>query len=240
MSKTNRIPVSGYVQPGFIRFGSARSECIRCGICCRKGGPSFHISDKELIEKGIILSKYLFTIREGEPAYDNIKGGVFAADSDIIKLKGIKKSWTCIFFDENKKLCEIYQDRPIECRALKCWDTFEIERLYSKNRLTRKDLVLKVEGLWDLIEDHQTRCDYHKIKGFVKAIDGENKKNAIENILDLVKYDLNLRSVVVEKGGLDPDILDFLFGRSLLKTIKLFGLKIVKKNDCLSILPEID
>jgi Fe-S-cluster containining protein len=35
------------------------TKCIRCGTCCKKGGPSFHLEDKMLIEKGIILSKYL-------------------------------------------------------------------------------------------------------------------------------------------------------------------------------------
>ena len=37
------------------------SECMRCGTCCKKGGPSFHHADKTLIEAGVIESKYLYT-----------------------------------------------------------------------------------------------------------------------------------------------------------------------------------
>ena len=48
------------------------SECVRCGTCCGKGGPAFHHEDKMLIEQGIILSKHLYTIRAGEPVYDNV------------------------------------------------------------------------------------------------------------------------------------------------------------------------
>ena len=135
------------------KAGIPISECARCGTCCIKGGPSFHHEDKELIDKGIILSKFLYTIREGELSYDNVKECLLPAASDIIKIKGQKDSWTCAFFNENE--CTIYDNRPLECRLLTCWDTREIEKVYSKNRLTRKDLLSAVEGLWDLIEEHQ-------------------------------------------------------------------------------------
>jgi len=61
------------------------TECIRCGTCCKKGGPSFHLADKHLIDKGIILSKYLFTIRKGELAYDNVRQELLPLSSELIK-----------------------------------------------------------------------------------------------------------------------------------------------------------
>jgi len=154
-----------------IKSDNSISECKRCGTCCKKGGPCFHIEDKKLIEKGVIPIKYLYTIREGELAYDNIKGCLVPVTSDLIKIKGQNDSWECVFFNENENSCKIYDKRPVECRVLKCWDTREIELIYSENRLTRKDLVYKVEGLWDLIEEHQSRCSYDKIKHFVKELD---------------------------------------------------------------------
>lgn len=110
------------------------SECIRCGSCCKKGGPSFHKADKHLIEKGIIQLKYLYTIREGELAYDNVRQCLIAPEGDIIKIKEDKNSRACVFFEERGNRCGIYENRPEECRALKCWDTREIEAIYSKNR----------------------------------------------------------------------------------------------------------
>lgn len=208
-----------------IRSTTQISECIRCGTCCKKGGPSFHIEDKALIDKGIILTKYLYTIRKGEPAYDNIKEHIHPAATDIIKIRGQKDSWTCIFFDEEKNNCRIYQNRPIECKALKCWDTRKIEKLYSKNRLTRKDLLSKVNGLWDLIEDHQSRCSYEKIKSLVEGINKDKKKDALEGLKDIILYETHFRLLIVEKGMIAPEMVDFLFGRPLTETMRMFGFK---------------
>ena len=115
--------------------------CIRCGTCCTKGGPGFHHADKALIEKGVIHSRYLYTIRKGELAYDNVMQCLAPVADDVIKLKGRDESWICIYYDEDQKACEIYDSRPLECRALQCWDTQPLEAIYDKNRLTRKDLV---------------------------------------------------------------------------------------------------
>ncbi|MBW2590374.1 MAG: YkgJ family cysteine cluster protein [Deltaproteobacteria bacterium] len=198
------------------------TECIRCGTCCEKGGPSFHLADKHLIDKGIILSKHLFTIRKGELAYDNVREELLPLPSELIKIKGKNDSSTCIFFNESEKICEIYKNRPVECKALKCWDTREIEKIYSKNRLTRKDLLSDIEGLWGLVKDHQSRCSYEKIKKMLQKQD--NSKNAIKKeILEIIRYDTQIRHLVVEKGGMDSEILDFLFGRPLTVTIKSFG-----------------
>ena len=205
-----------------IKQNASITECIRCGTCCEKGWPSFHLADKDLIDKGIILTKYLFTIRKGELAYDNVRQELLPLSSELIKIKGKNNSSTCIFFNESEKRCQIYKNRPVECKALKCWDTREIEKIYSKNRLTRKDLLFDVEGLWELIKDHQSRCSYEKIKKILQKQD--HSKNAIQKeILEIIRYDTQIRHLVVEKGGMDSEILDFLFGRPLKVTIKSFG-----------------
>jgi len=202
------------------------TECSRCGTCCKKGGPCFHLEDKILIEKGIILSKYLYTIREGELFYDNIKECILPAVSDIIKIKGQKESWTCIFFNEKENECTVYDNRPIECRALKCWDTREIEKIYSKNRLTRKDLLSNVEGLWGLA-----------LTLFIDILKKEKKDGALKDILDIIEYDAQIRELVVQKGGLDPEMTDFIFGRPITETIRIYGFKIKKQGDNYHLIP---
>lgn len=213
------------------------TECIRCGTCCKKGGPSFHLEDKVLIEKGIILSKYLYTIREGELCYDNVKESILPAASDIIKIKGQKDSITCIFFNEKENECTIYDNRPVECRALKCWDTREIENIYSKNRLTRKDLISTIEGLWDLVEDHQRRCSYEALKFFIAVLNKDEKDEALNGIFDIIEYDAQIRELVVQKGDLDPEMTDFIFGRPITETIRMYGFKIIKQNDNYRLIP---
>lgn len=220
------------------RPGIPISECARCGTCCKKGGPSFHHEDKELIDKGIILSKFLYTIREGELSYDNVKECLLPAASDIIKIKSQKGSWTCVFFNENENECTIYDDRPLECRVLACWDTREIEKMYSKNRLTRKDLLSSVEGLWDLVKDHQHRCAYDRLKRFLDDLkEGKKDDEAAKGIHEIIEYDTRIRQMVAEKGGLDPAMVDFLFGRPITETIRMYGFKIVRKGDKYRLVP---
>jgi Fe-S-cluster containining protein len=201
------------------------SECRRCGTCCKKGGPSFHRTDKALIEKGVIHSKYLYTIRQGELAYDNVRQCLEPVSSDVIKLKGKGETWTCILFDEKQNECTIYENRPVECRALKCWDTKALEALYARKRLRRKDLIADIEGLWGIIKDHQERCNYETIQKLVKAINSGKGGEARQKLGEIIQFDIEIRKLVISRGGLDMEMLDFLFGRPLKQTLKNFGLK---------------
>lgn len=203
-----------------------KQECARCGTCCRKGGPSFHHADKELIDNGLIPSSHLYTIREGELAHDNVKQAVQPVDSDIIKIKGKDDTWICRFLNETDNTCTIYASRPQECRVLQCWDTKEIERIYAENRLTREDLISEIEGLWNLVVDHQKRCDYRIIGKLIKTIDDDKHGSAQRKLAEIIQFDMEIRNLVFEKGGLEPDMLDFLFGRPLVKTIENFGFRV--------------
>lgn len=199
------------------------SECQRCGTCCKKGGPAFHRADKRLIDEGVIHSKYLFTIREGELAYDNVRQCLEPVRADIIKIKKQKDSMTCIFFNERQSACTIYEHRPLECRELKCWDTAEFEDLYAKMRLTRKDLISEIEGLWSLIKDHQERCNYETIHRLVNAIKRNRDDDARQKLTEIIQFDAEIRKLVVSTAGLDADMLDFLFGRPLIETLRNLG-----------------
>ncbi len=207
------------------------TECRRCGACCQKGGPAFHSADKVLIEKGVIHSRHLYTIRKGEMAYDNIRQCLEPVSCDIIKLKGKGDGWTCVFFDEKQNACAIYENRPIECRALKCWDTKALEDLYAKKRLKREDLIADIQGLWDLVKDHQARCNYTIIHKLVDALDRSGRGEARRKLAEIIQFDMEIRKLVVSRGGLDMEMLDFLFGRPLQQTLKNLGLKILQKGN---------
>ncbi|MBW2514834.1 MAG: YkgJ family cysteine cluster protein, partial [Deltaproteobacteria bacterium] len=98
------------------KSSQAKTHCIRCGTCCEKGGPSFHIQDRRLIEDGAIHTRYLYTIRKGELVHDNVRGQIKPAGSDIIKIKGKSPSWECVFLHKKDRSCAIYDHRPLECR----------------------------------------------------------------------------------------------------------------------------
>jgi Fe-S-cluster containining protein len=195
-------------------------ECKRCGTCCNKGGPSLHIEDRGIIEDGHIPAGHLYTIRKGEPVRDDIIERIVYAPSDIIKIKGQGNSWKCLYYNDGEKKCGIYQYRPLECRVLECWDTREIEAIYGKNMLSRKDLIGRIEGLWDLVADYDSKCSYEEIKSIIKAVGSREKVRLSEKVAELVEYDKTIRELVVKKGNLDSELLDFLFGRPLTVTLK--------------------
>jgi len=149
------------------------------------------------------------------------------AVSDIIKIKSKINRRTCIFLeDEDKKSsCAIYDIRPIECQALQCWDTTIIEKLYDRNRLTRKDLLFETKDIWDLVTDHQARCNYDRIRQLLGDHEKGNKNKTKEAVEFLIRYDSHLRSLLSEKGGMDPNMMDFLLGQPLSVTIRRFGIE---------------
>ncbi|MBW1759620.1 MAG: hypothetical protein JRI88_04775, partial [Deltaproteobacteria bacterium] len=100
-----------------------------------------------------------------------------------------------------------------------------------------KDLIAKVQGLWDIVEDHQSRCSYDSIRCLADLWDRDKKKSAIEGIVEIIQYDIHMRSLVVKKGGMDSDMLDFLFGRPLVETIKTFGFRVEKREGNFCLIP---
>jgi Fe-S-cluster containining protein len=205
------------------RSSQAKAHCIRCGTCCEKGGPSFHIQDRRLIEEGAIHTRYLYTIRKGELVHDNVQGQIKAADSDIIKIKGKSRSWECVFLHKRDQSCAIYDHRPLECRLLKCWDTQDIEAVYERDRLTRRDILAGIEGLWKLIVDHEKQCGHDALNRSIRDLHGAFSKQAREMITGAVQYDRAIRQLVLENGNVTADMIDFLFGRPLTATLKSAG-----------------
>lgn len=205
-------------------------HCRQCGTCCRKGGPAIHQEDKKLLEHGHIPLRYLFTIRKDEPVYDNIQGCIISAPSDIIRIKSRESSSTCAFFNPEYNQCTIYDKRPLECRILECWNTRKIEEIYDKGRISRQELLTNTPPLIDLVEYHENRCAYQIIKKLIHQLNQGDKKNALENIREILAFDNHLRLLAIEKSICKTDIIDFLFGSPLQKTLQRMGLKVIKKR----------
>ncbi|MGA6926812.1 MAG: YkgJ family cysteine cluster protein [Desulfosarcina sp.] len=202
--------------------------CRRCGTCCEKGGPALHRDDRPLVDQGHIPAGCLFTIRKGERVIDNVNGVPEFLAEEILKIKGQNGLWCCFFYDRPSRGCRIYDHRPVECRALNCRDTRRIEAIYRTARLTRRDLLGGISGLWELIADHEQRCGYQVLQALVgEGLDPSRLKQEKE-ILEIVRFDAHIRELTVERAGLDGRLLEFIFGRPLIDTIKTFGIQLVK------------
>ena len=213
------------------------TECKRCGTCCRAGGPALPHEDLELVQSGKLPLKALYTIRKGEMARDNVKGTLAAVESELIKVKGAGRTWRCCYYDEDTKGCAVYENRPLECRVLNCRDTAAIEAIYDKDRLTREDLLKDVPQLWDLVEEHEQRCGYRVLADLAARLKSGQDQMAVDDLVERVGYDANLRALITEKGQPDPALLDFLFGRPLIDTLPGFGLQAHRQGEKLVLTP---
>jgi len=77
-----------------------------------------------------------------------------------------------------------------------------------------------------LIQVHQKRCDYGKIKKLINDLNGPSRDRARKKLVEIIQYDAEIRKLVVEQGGLDSEMLDFIFGRPLKKTLPNLGINI--------------
>ncbi|MDY0132467.1 MAG: YkgJ family cysteine cluster protein [Desulforegulaceae bacterium] len=199
-------------------------ECKKCGKCCEKSGPTLHIEDKYLMVQGKIPPSDLVTLRKGETAFDPRENRAITLENELIKIKGKSKSWTCLYLDEESKLCSIYDSRPVECRILKCWDTKPIIAMMNKNLLTREVVFEKIEGLAQLIKEHDKKCSYDEIKYLLEKI--ETSEKALTSLKDIILFDINIREIVAEKQKAASYMLDLIFGRSLVETMNQLKYKV--------------
>lgn len=205
-------------------------SCRRCGVCCEKGGPGLHQADHALVDEGHIPGRCLFTLRRGELARDNVMGTLAPLTAEIIKIKGRRPEWTCLFYNRKDRSCGIYGHRPLECRVLNCRDTRQIEAIYGIDRLTRRDLLAGVHGLWDLVENHEWRCSYTRLAKLVGQGARGGRLIRSEAILEMLRFDAHIRQLTVDKGRMDQGMLDFIFGRPLADTIHMFDIRLTKNN----------
>lgn len=205
-----------------------KNGCQRCGTCCRNGPPGLHEEDKSLYDQGLLRKEHLLTLRKGEWVYDNIEERRLMLSEEMIRIRPQPGDRACLFFDSEHNACEMYDYRPLECRVLSCRDTRAIRSMYQQHRLNRRHLILKDSALFAIMNLHEERCAYERVQALAEAIIAKGEKNAPElaELSDIVQQDLQMRSLLQEKTEAAGSVLEFVFGRSLLKTLPGFGLEL--------------
>ena len=204
---------------------NTKTECDRCGTCCSKGGPALHVEDRLLLHNNLLKPEQLITIRKGEPVFSLASKNPEPAESEIVKIKGKGSEWTCIFFGDKDAGCAIYNNRPIECSLLKCWDTADLENVAGKDLLSRYDIINPEDPILSFIKDHEEKCSLDNLGALLSRLhDANSKQQALTNLTDLVNTDLILRIQACEKLQLSLEIELFLFGRPLFKILDQLGI----------------
>lgn len=196
------------------------NSCKKCGTCCRKGGPALHKEDRQLISNGKILISNLVTIRAGEPVFSPLSGRVEPAELDILKLSS-PDSWSCLFLNQQTNHCDLYENRPLECRLLQCWNTAKIEAIIYKNNLNRWDLIDPNTPIFDFIKMHEAACNYAELAK--SASKGPEIPSVRERIKEIIAKDLAIREKAVLKFNLSLPAEMFYFGRPMFKSLSFFG-----------------
>ena len=208
-----------------------QTSCNNCGACCTGGGPVLRTQDERLIKTGKLDLSQLYTQRAGELMFNKESMKMEPLATDQIKIRVEAESLRCNFLDKENQ-CTIYSSRPFECRSFKCWDSREIEAVYSSHSaLRREDIIGGIEGLWDLVSDHHQRCSYETLGALIREVDTSRDQDAMNKVCDMIAYDRSLRDSLTESGRVNAKTLDFLLGRPLTTTIVMFNYRIEKDGD---------
>lgn len=204
--------------------------CTQCGECCRKGSPTLHKEDLEILREGKLPWNALFTLRPGEPVKSAIRNELLFLKEDRIKIREKSGSEECIFFNGEKDLCSIYADRPVQCRAQACWDPKEATQLANEPFLTRGEIFEGVDLVLDLIGEHEKRCSFEKLNEAFKRLE-ESKGETVDQVLELLAYEDHFRHFFAGRLNIAADTLELVFGRGFADLVSLFGFEVRTEPD---------
>lgn len=202
------------------------SKCIRCGTCCKKGGPVLHHEDKQILLNGFINYQHLITLRKGEKVFNPVKERFENLEFELIKIKNRDDGTSCYFFNETSNSCLIYENRPIECRLLKCWDTSDIIKIIGKNTIKRKDIINSYDPIIEIIDSHEQDCSGHEIEKLLSLVNLNENREIFKRLTIFLQKDISIRKFTFENLDVNRDYELFLFGRPMTQILKERGLTV--------------
>ncbi len=210
-----------------------RTSCIRCGTCCRKGGPALHQEDIPVLLSGRVKHHQLVTIRKGELVFDPVLDSLRPTDKELIKLRGRDSDWGCQLFDEATSECTIYEDRLLECRLLNCWDTTDLVAAIGKDTLVRTDIINPNDPIAEVIKLHERMVPLQEMQDLITRFsEGKlDRDAALQTLNELIHKDLAIRTNAFDELGLEKQYELFIFGRPLTSLLQSYGIQVKTASD---------
>ena len=195
--------------------------CVRCGECCEKGSPTLLSSDLGLFQREVLTLHDVYTLRPGEKATTR-EGEVTTLKEERLKVREVSGSRQCWFYLAANHTCRIYADRPEQCRRQQCWGE-PPPPPESEELLQRHHLFTGVPELWELIREHQDRCDCGKVVRLLADL-GAGNEAAGDALFEALHFDHYLRRMLIDDWDLTPGATEFLLGRPLSEFLESLGL----------------
>ena len=196
-------------------------SCVRCGECCEKGSPTLLSLDLGLFHRDILTWNDVYTLRPGEKA-TNRDGEVATLKDERLKVREVPGSRQCWFYLAANQTCRIYGDRPEQCRRQNCWG--EVPPPPPPDELLqRHHLFAGVPEVWEIIREHQDRCDCAAVARLLADL-GAGNEAAGDALFEALHFDHYLRQMLIDDWELTPAAVEFLLGRSLAEFLGTLGL----------------
>jgi Fe-S-cluster containining protein len=203
------------------RYEAVAESCIRCGECCRLGSPTLLIHDLPLFQQEVLTWNDVYTLRPGELA-TNREGEVEPLKEELLKVREVPSSRQCWFYLAATDSCRIYEQRPEQCRRQNCWG--EPPRPPAAAQLlSRRHLFDQVPEVWDLICEHQERCDCGLVTRALAEL-GAGREEAGEPLFEALHFDHYLRQLLINDWDLSPEVTELLLGRPLAEFLATQGI----------------
>ncbi|WP_300155792.1 YkgJ family cysteine cluster protein [Solidesulfovibrio sp.] len=191
--------------------------CRRCGVCCRRGGPSLSRRDLPLVASGLLRPARLMVLRRGEHVADNVAGGVGPLAVELVRLRPGPDGRGCLFFRE-PHTCSVHSERPEQCRTLSCDAPGAVAATYLEDRLSRRDILASDDPLAALCAHHEAETDLVRLALLCRrALAGHAPSR--EEVARAVRLDAAFRELLPARAGVAAADLPFYLGRPLARAL---------------------
>ena len=206
---------------------ATRPFCLECGACCANSGPTLYPGDEALFAAGDITYAHLRTLRAGEEVFSHWENRRTVLEHETVTVAPALPG-NCPLLDGKK--CSVYDRRPAQCRAQKCWDTRDTDKMMAWPGLARLDLIGEGDPVREIVEQHDRDCSPIRLR---ELSDGARSgdEEASRAIVAMVETDGQLRRQILERDLAPEGALPFLLGRPLEMLLSAMGLEITRGWD---------
>ena len=83
----------------------------------------------------------------------------------------------------------------------------------------------------ELLELHDERCNPERLNHLFIQLRDTGDMTVMDQVLEMLRQDLAIRSLATTKLNRHPEELDFLLGRPLAEIVRSYGLRVAKDQD---------